>query len=359
MSEVKHFLDKDKKDKSTRELLVKTDQELTKQNFKTEFLKKAFLFVGGLIVVLVIIGFSIVNFESRPVASSPSEYQYFEIKKGQTTKSIADELEKNGFIRSSMAFYLSVKSERISLQAGSYKLSASMTTGEIIKKFKKGEVDAFSITIPEGFRNLQSAKLLRERNDIAPEKFIEAATGSEGTLFPDTYVFPVNVEPAKIVKTMKDNYEKKTAELKPTEEQIILASIIEREAIQDNERAKIAAVYKNRSDNNMLLQADPTIRYALDSQTFLANSSVDFDFWQPVKRSDYQNLNSSFNTYKQRGYPPAPICNPGLKSIEAAVKPASDFGDYYYFFHDEKGEIHFSKTLDEHTKGIQEFGVSG
>ena len=134
MSEVKHFLDKDKKDKSTRELLVKTDQELTKQNFKTEFLKKAFLFVGGLIVVLVIIGFSIVNFESRPVASSPSEYQYFEIKKGQTTKSIADELEKNGFIRSSMAFYLSVKSERISLQAGSYKLSASMTTGEIIKK---------------------------------------------------------------------------------------------------------------------------------------------------------------------------------------------------------------------------------
>ena len=135
-----------------------------------------------------------------------------------------------------------------------------------------------------------------------------------------------------------------------------LASIVEREAKNDDERAKIAAVYQNRANQNMLLQADPTIRYGLDTQTYLKNKSLDFEFWAPLTRADINNLNSPFNTYKQKGYPPAPICNPGIKSIEAAKNPEPNF-DYLFFFHDKNGQIHFSKTYEEHLSNIQKFGV--
>jgi UPF0755 protein len=229
---------------------------------------------------------------------------------------------------------------------------------EILEKFENGKVDAYSVTIPEGYRVLQIARILEEKGGVDPNKFIEAAIGKEGTLFPDTYVFPLDLPPAKVVELMKEDYEKRTESLKVTPEQLILASIVEREAKTDEERPKIAAVYKNRADQNMLLQADPTVRYALDTQTYLKSKSLNFEFWQAIARSDYQGLNSPFNTYKQKGYPPAPICNPGIKSIEAAINPEPNF-DYLYFFHDKNLQIHFSKTLDEHQKLIKEFGLPG
>jgi len=319
------------------------------------------LWIPALAVTLVIlITTAWVNFSSRPVLSVESDFQYFEIKKGESTAEIGQKLMDGKVVRSRRAFYLKVKSNfRKPIQAGYYKLSGSMPMDEIIEKLQEGKTDAFSITIPEGYRVLQIAKLISERSNIDPNKFIEAAVGTEGTLFPDTHVFPTNFEAEKIVRKMKENHDERVKSLRPTPEQLVLASIVEREAKKDDERAKIAAVYRNRADNNMLLQADPTIRYALDTQAYLKNKSVDFTFWQSVNKNDYQNLNSPFNTYKQKGYPPAPICNPGIKSIEAAVNSAPDFGDYFYFFHDKDLQIHFSKTYQEHQEAIKKYGLPG
>jgi len=315
--------------------------------------------VISLAVLVVSAAFGYFSFTRQPASAEADTPKYFEIKKGQTTRAIANDLKQAGLIRSSWTFLFVAQVERRGvIQAGYYKLAPSMTTDEILEKLQKGEVDAFSATIPEGYRVLQIAKLLQEKGEISPDKFIEAALGTEGTLFPDTYIFPRNLESAKIVRQMRENYDAHATKLKLTSEQLIIASIVEREAKTDDERAKIAAVYKKRADENMLLQADPTVRYALDTQTYLQTKSVSFEFWKSITKTDYQNLSSPFNTYKQKGLPPAPICNPGLKSLTAAANPEKDF-DYLFFFHDSEQKIHFSKTFQEHQEQIQKYGLAG
>lgn len=314
-------------------------------------------YVAGLIAVLIAVSLAVINFNLRALSADKDEFSYFEIKKGESTKQISNNLKTSNLIRSSAAFYWWVKFSHTNLQAGYYKVSAGMTSKEIMEKFYDGEVDAYSITIPEGYRALQIIKLFKQKAELDENKLVTAAIGTEGTLFPDTYVFPTNSEPEKIIKTMQENFDKKTADLKLSQDQLILSSIVEREAIADDERAKIAAVYTNRINKGMLLQADPTIRYGLDTQQYLDKKTVDnIEFWQPITKADYQNLVSPFNTYKSRGLPPAPICNPGLKSIQAAVSPQKDF-DYLFFFHDQDQNIHFSKTYNEHLEQIQEYGL--
>lgn len=319
------------------------------------------ILVGTGITILLIFLFVAAwsGFMKQPVSSNIEDYRYFEVKTGDSTYSIGRQLEDKEFIRSALAFFITAKIEqRGTLQAGSYKLSSSMGTGEIVEKISKGQVDAFSVTIPEGYRVLQIAKVLHEKGKVEPTEFIKAAIGTEGSLFPDTYVFPYDLEPSRIIKVFKDNFENKTKNLNLDSDQLILASIVEREAKNDLERAKIAAVFKNRADNNMLFQADPTVQYAKDTQTYLKAKNVDFTFWSAISKQDYLSINSPFNSYKNKGYPPAPICNPGLKSIEAAVSPEPNF-DNLYFFHDRNQIARFSKTYDEHVKAISEFGVSG
>jgi len=342
--------------KSGSDFAIHTDKDKKK---KPSSFNKVAVVVIGLLVVLTLFLSAWLNFTKRSVGGSDSSFQYVEIDKGSSTKQIAAKLKQAGLIRSDFTFWFVVRfSMSRNLQAGNYKLSPAMSMDKIIYKLHNGEVDAFSITIPEGYRTLQVAKLLGQQSQINPSDFIQAAAGKEGTIFPDTYTFPVNTEPSKIVMQMQENFDKKTSSLKPSPEQIILASIVEREAISDGERPKIAAVYKNRSDAGMLLQADPTIRYALDTQAYLSDKSLDFEFWQPITREQYQSVSSSFNTYKQKGYPPASICNPGLKSIAAAVNPEKNF-DYFYFFHDKDRQIRFSKTYQEHLENINKFGVAG
>lgn len=326
--------------------------------------RKPVLNFGNLHYIIICLAFflmlftvSYFNYLKKPVGGN-GEFQYFEIQEGTNTLDIGRQLKQNGLIRSPIAFYIFSKTSGKPVQAGYYKLSSGMNLSEIVEKFVQGEVDAFSVTIPEGYRVLQIAKLLYQEEKIDVNDFVASAIGTEGTLFPDTYVFPRNIETAKIVKTMKDNFDKKTEGLSLNEDDLILASIIEREAITDEERPKIAAVYRNRLDKNMFLQADPTVRYALDSQIYLQNKNVDFEFWKPIEKADCQNTRSPFNTYIQKGLPPAPICNPGLQSIEAALNPEKDF-DYLFFFHDKNHKIHFSNTYEEHLGKIQEFGVSG
>lgn len=222
-------------------------------------------------------------------------------------------------------------------------------------------VGEISITVPEGYRREQIAALLEDKGVTSADDFMTATDGDEGKLFPDTYLFYPGATANSVRQKFIDNYNTKLASLGTvTKNQLIIASIVEREAKQDSDRPGIAGVYYNRLSAGFNLGADPTVQYAKETlaltaalkevKTVAERSAVikDFKFWQPITRADYSAVESEYNTYKVVGLPPTPICNPGLASINAAVKPATS--EYYYFLTGSDGQTYYAKTLEEHNR---------
>jgi UPF0755 protein len=204
------------------------------------------------------------------------------------------------------------------------------------------------VTIVEGKRREEIAAQLAAAGVTSYNEFLKASIGHEGKLFPDTYRFFPDTDAREVVGRLESNYAARVGPLGLTTDQLILASIVEREAENDEQRAAIAGVYQNRLKAGMLLQADPTVQYGKDSNEYAVSSDPqNFIFWKEIVRADYQRTISPFNTYLHPSLPPAPLCNPGRKSMEAALSPAKH--DYYYFLH-KNGEILFSKTLAEHER---------
>ena len=201
-----------------------------------------------------------------------------------------------------------------------------------------------SITVIEGKRREEIAMLLDAAGVTSKTAFLQASQTHEGYLFPDTYRFFKDTPAKDVVQTMLTDFNNRTKDYSISKEQLILASIVEREASNDLERATIAGVYANRLAISMKLEADPTVQYAKDSES---NTST---YWGPITRADYLSVLSPYNTSRIPGLPPGPIANPGIKSIRAAINPAKH--DYLYFFH-RNGKIVLSKTLQEHEAAIQ------
>lgn len=233
--------------------------------------------------------------------------------------------------------------------------------GDVLSALNGGLGLVNSVTIPEGFAVSQIGSLLARRLDL-PLKSVDSATRDtalrarldiptptlEGYLFPDTYAFPEGTTARDAVTEMVKRFER---EWKPIwnarvirlamnrNDIITLASIIEKEARLPEERAVISAVYHNRLRKQMLLQADPTVQYALPAHT---------------SRVLYRDLEvkSPYNTYLHRGLPPGPIASPGGPSIIAALYPANV--DFLYFVAFPDGHHEFRKTLGEHEKAKKE-----
>jgi UPF0755 protein len=165
-------------------------------------------------------------------------------------------------------------------------------------------------------------------------------------LFPDTYRIFSDAQAEDIIKKLLDNFDRKvTAQMRfdaPKDnssfyDALILASIVEREALYDDDRRVIAAIFLNRLKQGIGLQSDATINYVTGKKS---------------PRPTYADLqvNSPYNTYKYRGLPPGPICNPGLTSINAVIY--SQPNQYYYFLTDSEGRAHFGRTYAEHQQNI-------
>ncbi len=131
---------------------------------------------------------------------------------------------------------------------------------------------------------------------------------------------------------------------------VILASLIEREAISDEERPYIAGILLNRIEIGMPLQVDATVQYAIGSKRCV--SKIDCDWWQTPTRADLEIV-SPFNTYTFTGLPQAPIANPGIMSLRAALEPVDS--DYLYYIHDPEGRIHYAETLEEHNSNVAQY----
>lgn len=214
------------------------------------------------------------------------------------------------------------------------------------------------VTIPEGFTFLQVAKRLEANGVCTAQEFYETAqaynpssltvpTSSdraykmEGYLYPDTYEFYVDDDPKDVLIKMLNNFRDKAGGI--TDEQLIVASIVEKESRSSENAAMVASVVYNRLKAGMKLEMDPTRVYVNENIT-----------GSPLL-SDTSKYAALYNTYKCSGLPAGPICNPGNRAIKAALNPASS--EYLYFFFGNDNQNHYSKTYEEHLAAMEQYGI--
>ena len=329
--------------------------------------KKAVFFMAGIFLLLAATGgvFYAIYQIHWPIDGQGIKEEVFVVEKGRGVKQIGQQLEQEKLIRSAFWFkaYIWLKKRSNSLQAGEYVLSRDYNIPQITDILGGGRVirNEAQLTFPEGFTVKQIKSRLLENGFGAAEglerekigeyqvqyKFLSwlpSETNLEGFLFPDTYIFERRGKKEEIVKKFLDNFDKKLipslrAEIEKQQkgiyEIIILASIIQQEAVNNEEMPIISGVFSNRLAKGMALQSDATVNYA-------TGKSLRQPTWDDTKEA------SPYNTYLHIGLPPGPICNPGLAAIEAAIYPAAT--DYYYFLHPLDGATVFSKTVEEHNR---------
>lgn len=334
-------------------------------------MKKRVTALVGLLVFLSVLGYTgVLNARAwvmeRLLAPNPaaSENLLVEIPSGSSTFEIADLLHRRGLVKDPVVFRYYARFRKLDarIQGGLYTLSAAMTPEQILQKMANGEVVVRRFTVPEGLTVAETANHLGKAGVVDPETFVRLASASrlaeaylpkgvelqhplEGYLFPSTYDYKPGIREEEVLRLMFTRFEQvwtpqmrgRAAELKLTIHQVItLASIIEKEARVAKERPVIAGVYHNRMRVGMKLDADPTVRYALNKPPT-----------EPLLYKDLE-VESPYNTYRVATLPPGPIAAPGESAIKAALYP--DKHDLWYFVAkaDGTGEHYFAETLQQH-----------
>lgn len=278
--------------------------------------------------------------------------QTFVIPPGAGIKRIANGLKTQKLIKNPIVFYFLVKQLGIEkkIQAGSYELSPSQTAEQVARALTEGTNDIW-VTIPEGKRASEIADILKAKIPGYDDSWREQLEENEGYLFPDTYLLPKDSTVDLVITTMRGTFDQRwdsiTKRTTLSDEEIVtLASMIEREAITDEEKPVIAGIIMNRLHEGMALQIDATIQYAKGREGA---------WWKPVTTAEYKSVDSPYNTYLFPGLPPGPISNPGLTSLEAASNPADT--DYLYYLHDKNRRIRYAKTFEQHEANISRYGL--
>jgi len=308
------------------------------------------LIVFGLVIVLIACAVGYFNWLIKTPLDQTGKKVLFEVKEGQSVLEVGKSLADRGLIRSEWAFNLNAKIKNLKIMPQVYDFSPSENIINLADRLDQGQTNVVKITIPEGWRSEQIGQKLNENNICQYSDFIKKAKSYEGKLFPDTYYFTSDNTVEEIISEMNQNYQRKIEGLNLSDEDLIIASIVEREAINDEERALIAGIYKNRLKIDMKLEADPTVQYGKETNTtsIMSESEIlTFKFWQKITSKDYRTVSSPYNTYLISSLPPGPICNPGIKSITNTINYADH--DYLYFLQKD-GQIYPSKTLEEHDR---------
>jgi len=261
------------------------------------------------------------------------------------------------------------RARRRTIKAGEYLFDRPETPIDVYWKLVQGKIYFHLVVIPEGSDRFDMARILHEQLKIDPEEFLLAtqqtaligdldprAPSLEGYLYPDSYRFPAKVDAGTIVQTMvarfrqvigsrfKDSLGQDPAGLHNT---ITLASLVEKETPSASERPIIAGVFARRLEKGMRLDCDPTVVYASRiSRIVMDPPTAPIG---PITRRELE-IDSPYNTYRNPGLPPGPICSPGEASIRAAVEPAD--GQALYFVSNSQGGHMFSSTLAEHHHNV-------
>ena len=303
---------------------------------------------------------------SRPVSTNENQ-QSFLIPKGYSASQIGNKLADQNLIKSSLAFkfYVQVTARSKKIQAGEYLLASNYSLFKIVDQLTSGPVEEW-VTIPEGLRQEEVVEkyisvLKRNKTDAEAfrQEFLTITANKEGFLFPDTYLFPKTVSASIVANKMLSTFDSKiSAQMKADinaseynlDEVITLASVVERETREDEERSVVAGILLNRLEIGMGLQVDATVQYAVASGECRIGTTCN---WWPTLTKEDMSINSSYNTYKYAGIPPAPIANPSLSSILAVIYPTDS--SYLYYLHDGEGKIHYAETLDGHNANIRKY----
>lgn len=270
--------------------------------------------------------------------------QPFVINVGDGSRTIAANLTRQHILDNPRPFYVYVllTGRRHHFYPGSYELKAGLSLKQFIDLTTDGKVNQFTVRVIEGWRINDIADEVAKKTKISRDDFLAAAPVDqyEGYLFPDTYFFSPETTASQVVKRMRDNFDRRTKDLALTKEDVVLASIVEREAKHDEDRPKIARVYLNRLAAGMPLEADPTVQYAKGD-------------WTVLSVNELKTIVSVYNTYLHLGLPPGPIASPSLKSLQAIKqsKPSRD----YYFFNLSDGSTIYSQTLEEHNANRRQY----
>ena len=300
--------------------------------------------LGAILTIITLsLTYFLYQWSLKPVDQENTSTQVFVIPQGQSAQTIAKRLEDQNLIKNHLAFKLLVSKKDYGnkLQAGDFKLSPSMDLETILESLTHGSLD-FWITFPEGLRVEEYAKKLSKEIDIDINEFILLAKPHEGRLFPDTYLIPQTASSKDIVTLLTSTFDKKSPTQKTSD--IILASLIEREAKHNKDRFLVSSVLHNRIELSMPLQIDATIQYAIGSPPLWWKKDLTF---QDLK------IDSPYNTYLNLGLPPQPIANPGLASLEAVLRPPKT--DYLYYVSDSSGYNHYATDLEGHQQNIQTY----
>lgn len=289
------------------------------------------------------------------ISSTPKGFQQntlFKVEEGESLKRIAKNLDESKIIKSKNLFSILLVLENKSnkIMAGEYLFHEPTSIFNVAKRLTNGEygITSKTVVIKEGFTLNQMANVFEEEFINFDRKKFEIQTSLyEGYLFPDTYIFPENVDTETIINKMKDNFDDKIRGVqdliqnsgKSLEEIIIMASIIEKEATEDS-RQEVANILWHRMEIGMPLQVDATFVYERGKGTF--------DLTKADLRTD-----SPYNTYTNAGLPPTPISNPGLEAIKAAAT-IEETGNLF-FLTGSDGEMYYAETHDDHVTNKQKF----
>lgn len=324
--------------------------------------------IAALLIIVLAVGIYIgTAFGAKNLDSEVS----VEIPQGAGAKQIGNILEDNAVVKHSWAFVLDVKKDNVAdeLHPGTYTFGpGKVSLAEIIDAMTSGGAveNADNVTVPEGFTVEETAQIFADSGFVEKQEFLNAAaafdtsaygyipqgnsyTKLEGFLYPETYNISadwgadeiINMMLAQFDKVFTEDMRNRADEMGYSVYEIVtMASLVEREALFDEERPVVAGVFYNRLDIGMKLQSCASVQYILGEQ-------------KPVLSESDISINSPYNTYLNEGLPVGPIAAPGLASLNAALYPEDT--DYMYFVAKPDGHHHFSTTYDEHLKAKNEY----
>ncbi|MBP2097222.1 endolytic transglycosylase MltG [Enterococcus rivorum] len=374
---------------SVTEEPAKDDASKRKQKRKREdrmVSRIVILVISVLVLVMLIFGFTFyryVNAGLKPLDVKEKGYIQVHIPEGSSNKKIANILEESKVIKSGMVFNYYAKFNNLTdFQAGYYQISPSMTLDEIGATLREGgtaeptQMADAKLTIPEGFDIEKIGDAIQKNTELKKEQFIElmkneaffntmnqkypdllgsAASAEgvryrlEGYLFPATYDYYKGIKLEDFVEQMIAKTNNVMQQYIPiihakgmTNQQVLsLASLVEKEGVKEEDRKKIAQVFFNRIAENMPLQSDISILYAIGEHKEL------------VTYKDLE-VDSPYNLYKNTGYGPGPFCSPSEQSINAVLNPEPN--NYKYFVADiSTGKVYFAETYEEHNELVEKY----
>ena len=309
------------------------------------------------VVLFIATGYWVIDSYKKP--GPLKQETVFVINQGESAHYIGERLEQQGIIESEFVFKFGLKylGEKTFLKAGEYRLQPEMSMQEVVAKLQTGETIQYKFTIPECVTSFEVMNII---NEIDILEGILSKPPLEGSIYPDTYHFVRGENKDAVIERLQKQMNVMLETLwrqhkgerlyDSPQEMLIMASVVDKESANPEERNRVAGLFLNRLKKGMRLQSDPTVIYGI------VDGKPETDGMGPLGRRILKKdleFDTPYNTYLYAGLPPTPICNPGKAAMEAVMNPEEH--DYIYMVADGTGGHAFAKTLREHNDNVDKW----